>query len=43
MTQSQNETIANLKEMGIQFEFPKENLVIVRQTEVVYNQQFSNK
>ena len=43
MTQSQKETIANLKKMGIQFEFPKENLVIVRQTEVVYNQLFSNK
>jgi hypothetical protein len=43
MTQSQKETIANLKKMGIQFEFPKVNLVIVRQTEVVYNQLFSNK
>lgn len=29
--------------MGIQFEFPKEDLVIIRQTEVVYNQLFSNK
>lgn len=43
MTQSQKETIANLKKIGIQFEFPKENLVIVRQTEVVYNQLFSSK
>jgi hypothetical protein len=43
MTQSQKETIANLNKMGIQFEFPKEDLVIVRQKEVVYNQLFSNK
>ncbi|MBP6127993.1 hypothetical protein [Flavobacterium sp.] len=43
MTQSQKETITNLKETGIQFEFPKEDLVIVRQKEVVYNQLFSNK
>lgn len=43
MTQSQKETIANLKKTGIQFEFPKEDLVIVRQTEVLYNQLFSNK
>jgi hypothetical protein len=43
MTQSQKETIANLKKTGIQFEFPKEDLVIVRQAEVVYNQLFSNK
>jgi hypothetical protein len=43
MSQSQKETIANLKKMGIQFEFPKEDLVIVRQTEAVYNQLFSNK
>ena len=43
MTQSQKETITNPKKIGIQFEFPKENLVIVRQTEVVYNQLFSNK
>jgi hypothetical protein len=43
MTQSQKETIANLKKIGIQFEFPKEDLVIVRQTEVVYNQLFTSK
>ncbi|WP_310595109.1 hypothetical protein [Flavobacterium sp.] len=43
MTLSQKETIANLKKIGIQFEFPKEDLVIVRQAEVVYNQLFSNK
>ena len=43
MTQTQKETIANLNKMGIQFEFPKEDLVIVRQIEVVYNQLFSNK
>lgn len=43
MTQSQKETIANLKKIGIQFEFPKEDLVIVRQTKLVYNQLFSNK
>lgn len=43
MTQSQKETIANLKKIGIQFEFPKQDLVIVRQTEVVYNQLFANK
>lgn len=43
MTQSQKETITNLKKTGIQFEFPKEDLVIVRQTEVLYNQLFSNK
>lgn len=43
MTQSQKETIANLNEIGIKFEFPKEDLVIVRQAEVVYNQLFSNK
>ena len=43
MTQSQKETIANLNKIGIQFEFPKEDLVIVRQTEVVYNQLFTSK
>lgn len=43
MTQLQEETIANLKKTGIQFEFPKEDLVIVRQTEVLYNQLLSNK
>lgn len=43
MTQSQKETITNLKKTGIQFEFPKEDLVIVRQTEVVYNQLFTSK
>ena len=43
MTQSQKETITNLKKIGIQFEFPKEDLVIVRQTEVVYNQLFTSK
>ena len=43
MIQSQKETITNLKEIGIQFEFPKQDLVIVRQTEVVYNQLFANK
>ena len=43
MTQSQKETIANLKKIGIQFEFPKEDIVIVRQTEVVYNQLFTSK
>lgn len=43
MTQSQKETIVNLNKIGIQFGFPKENLVIVRQTEVLYNQLFSNK
>ena len=42
-TQSQKETIANLNKIGIQFEFPKENLVIVRQYEVLCNQLFSNK
>jgi hypothetical protein len=26
MTQSQKETIANLKKIGIQFEFPKEDI-----------------
>lgn len=43
MTQSQKETIANLKKIGIQFEFPKEDIVIVRQREVVYNQLFFSK
>lgn len=43
MTQSQKETITSLKKIGIQIEFPKEDLVIVRQTKVVYNQLFSNK
>lgn len=43
MTQSQKETIANLNKIGIQFEFPKEDLVIVRQKEVVYNQLFTSK
>ena len=43
MTQSQKETIANLKKTGIQFEFPKEDIVIVRQTEVVYNQLLTSK
>lgn len=43
MTQSQKETITNLKKMGIKFEFPKEDIVIVRQTEVVYNQLFTSK
>jgi hypothetical protein len=43
MTQSQKETIANLKKIGIQFEFPKEDLVIVRQKELVYNQLFTSK
>jgi hypothetical protein len=43
MTQSQKETIANLNKIGIQFGFPKEDLVIVRQKEVVYNQLFTSK
>lgn len=43
LTKIQKEAIEKLKETGIYFDFPKTDLILVKQKEIIYNQLFSNK